>query len=170
MPENAKHRHAFDAYWKLGSERTIEQLHAVLRSEGKAPTRRTLFEWSRTYRWQERLARIEEEAKRAEDDVRVEALREMYERQAKEALLLQHRGAEWLAGITDDKVTADAAIRALVEGARLERLARGEPSERQEVQEHGQEEARLAAITDAELDRLIEHTEGAVAGEEQEGS
>ena len=93
----------------------------------------------------------------------------MYERQAKEALLLQHRGAEWLAGITDDKVTADAAIRALVEGARLERLARGEPSERQEVREHAQEEARLAAITDAELDDLIEHAEGAVAGEEQEG-
>ena len=169
MPENAKHRHAFDAYWMLGSERTIEQLHAVLRGEGRAPSRRTLFEWSRTYRWQERLARIEEEAKRAEDDVRVEALREMYERQAKEALLLQHRGAEWLAGITDDKVTADAAVRALVEGARLERLARGEPSERQEVREHGQEEARLAAITDEELDRLIQHAEGAVAGEEQEG-
>ena len=68
MPENAKHRHAFDAYWMLGSERTIEQLHAVLRGEGRAPSRRTLFEWSRTYRWQERLARIEEEAKRAEDD------------------------------------------------------------------------------------------------------
>ena len=130
MPESAKHRRAFDAYWQLGSDRTIEQLETVLANAGKSPSLRTLFEWSRRYRWQERLARVEEEAKRSEDEVRVQVVREMYERQAKEALLLQQRGTEWLAGMTEERVTADAAIRALVEGARLERLARGEPTER----------------------------------------
>ena len=169
VPENARHRRAFDVYWRLGAERSVERLHGVLSAQGKTPSLRTLYDWSRRYRWQERLARLEEEAKRSEDDAHVQALREMYERQGKEALLLQQRGAEWLAGMTDEKVTADAAIRAVVEGARLERLARGEPTDRQEISTHDQENRRLAAITDAELDRLLEHAEGAVAGEEQEG-
>ncbi len=169
MPENARHRQAFDVYWRLGAERSVERLHKALRAQGNTPSLRTLYDWSRRYGWQERLARLEEEAKRSEDDAHVQALREMYDRQGKEALLLQQRGAEWLAGMTDEKVTADAAIRAVVEGARLERLARGEPTDRQEISTHDQENRRLAAITDAELDRLLEHAEGAVAGEEQEG-
>ena len=121
MPENARHRQAFDLYWRLGAERSVERLHKALRARGKAPSLRTLYDWSRRYRWQEHLARLEEEAKRSEDEARVEALQEMYERQGKEGLLLQQRGAEWLAGMTDEKVTADAAIRAVVEGARTHR-------------------------------------------------
>jgi len=165
MAETTRHREAFDAYWRLGAERSIERLHAVLTARGRAPTVRTLYEWSRGFRWQDRIARLEREAKRAEDEARLQALREMYERQGKEALLLQQRGTEWLAGMTKDKATAEAAIRAIVEGARLERLARGEPTERQEVSGDVQIDAKLAALTDEELDRLIEYAEGALGRE-----
>jgi hypothetical protein len=67
--------------------------------------------------------------------------------------------------MTKDKATAEAAIRAIVEGARLERLARGEPTERQEVSGDVQIDAKLAALTDEELDRLIEYAEGALGRE-----
>ena len=49
----------------------------------------------------------------------------MAERHAKEGLLLQQKGAQWLAALTADQVTAPAAIRAITEGVRLEREARG---------------------------------------------
>ena len=65
MAETTRHREAFDAYWRLGGERSIERLHAVLGARGKAPTDRTLYEWSRRFRWQDRIARLEREAKRA---------------------------------------------------------------------------------------------------------
>lgn len=166
MAETTRHRNAFDLYWRLGSERSIERLHAELRALGRAPTTRTLYEWSRQYRWQDRIVRLEQEAKRADDEARVQTLRDMFERHAKEGLLLQQKGAEWLAPMSADDATADAAIRAVVEGSRMERLARGEPTERQEVQGGLQINARLVGLTDAELDRLIEHAEGALRGED----
>lgn len=165
MAETSRHRLAFGLYWEMGPERSIERLHAALAASGKAPTLRTLYEWSRRFHWQNRIARLEREARRAEDEARIEALREMHERQAKEGLLLQRKGTEWLAGMADTHATADAAIRALVEGARLERLARGEPTERQEVRTDVEINTRLAALTDDELDRVIEYAEGVLGGE-----
>ena len=167
MAETTRHRQAFDVYWGMGAERSIDQLHAAMAAQGKAPTLRTLYEWSRRYHWQRRITQLEREARRAEDETRIQALREMYERQSKEALLLQQRGAEWLAGMSKDDATADAAIRAIVEGARLERLARGEPTERQEVTGNEKADPRFAALSDEELDRLIQYAEGAVGGEDE---
>lgn len=165
MPESTRHRRAFDEYWDLGAARSIEALHTLLQSKGGAPGVRTLYEWSRRYRWQDRIARLEQEARRADDESRVTALREMYDRHAREALLLQQRGAEWLTTVGDERVTVDGAIRAIVEGARMERLARGESTERMETSGELTISGRLAAITDEELDRLLELTHGTLGGE-----
>jgi hypothetical protein len=161
MPESTKQRLAFDAYFDLGAERSIERLHTKMRASKRPPSLRTLFEWSRRYRWQDRIARLEQEARRADDDARIQALREMYERHAQEAMLLQYQGAQWLTTMDDDRVTADGAIRAIVEGARMERLARGEPSERTETNGELTVNARLTTISDEELDRLLEFAESA---------
>ncbi len=166
MAETSRHRQAFDVYWQFGAQRSINRLHQELAGLGKAPTLRTLYEWSRSYRWQDRIARLEEEAKRAEDQARIQALREMYERHAKEGLLLQQKGAEWLARIGEQDASAEAAIRAIVEGTRLERFARGEPTDRQEVQGDLRINARLTALSDEELDRLLEYAEGALGRDE----
>ena len=165
MAESTKHRLAFERYWRMGAGRSIERLHVELQAAGDAPTLRTLYEWSRRYHWQDRILELEREAKRAEDEARVSALAEMYQRQAKEALLLQQKGTEWLAAMAPGDATAEGAIRAVVEGARLERLARGEPSDRKEVQGEIGVNARLASISDEELDRLIEHAESALGRE-----
>ena len=169
MPETTRHRQAFDTYWRLGAGRSIERLQAALTAAGKAPTLRTLYEWSTRYRWQYRLADLERKARRAEDEARVKALGDMYERQAKEGLLLQQRGTQWLAAMEGEDATADAAIRSIVEGARLERIARGEPTDRQEIQNVERNE-RLSELTDEEVDHLLEIAEGALGGEDEEGS
>jgi hypothetical protein len=156
MRENTRTRQAFDIYWRLGASRSIERLHAAMSANGRAPTLRTLYAWSSDLHWQHRLARLEEDAKRAEDEARVQALREMYERHINEALVLQQKGTQWLTAKGMEDTTADTAIRAIVEGARMERLARGEPTERREVNGEFQINARLAAVSDDELDNLIE--------------
>jgi len=166
MAETTRHRNAFDLYWRLGADRSIERLHAELRAIGGAPTTRTLYEWSRQYRWQDRIAKLEQDARRTEDEARIQAVRDMTDRHAKEALLLQQKGAEWIAAIDGGDATAEAAIRAIVEGSRMERLARGEPTERGEVQGDVTVNARLAALSDAELDRLIEYVHGALGRED----
>jgi hypothetical protein len=154
MPESTRQRLAFDRYFRLGGQRSIELLHSELAREGQPPSLRTLYEWSRRYHWQSRLADLERQAREAEDAARITAIREMQERQAKAALLLQQKGVEWLAQLPADEVSADAAIRALVEGAKLERLVRGEATERTEQRQAS--DPRLEELSDAELDRLID--------------
>jgi len=163
VSETTRHRQAFDVYWQLGAERSIERLHHALRRQGRAPSLRTLYEWSRSFHWQRRLLDLERKAREAEDAARVAAIREMTDRQSKEALLLQQQGASWLTSIDPEQVSADAAIRAIVEGARLERLVRGEPTDRPAVQ--GTVNRRLEGLTDGELDRLLELAGADLAGE-----
>ena len=77
----------------------------------------------------------------------------MHERQAREALLLQQKGAEWLMRAAVDEAGPDTAIRALIEGAKLERLVRGEATERTERKTTTDE--RLETLSNVELDHLI---------------
>ena len=164
MAETTKHRQAFEHYWQLGSQRSIEKLRAALAEKpGRAPSLRTLYEWSSRYHWQSRMARLEREARDAEDTARLAAIKDMQERQAKAGLLLQQKGLEWLVAMQAEQATPEAAVRAISEGAKLERLARGEATEREEI--NGEITARLTETNDAELDTLIEHAQGLVAGE-----
>ena len=114
MPESTRHRRAFDQYWQLGAECSIERLHAELARDGRSPSLRTLYEWSRTYGWQARIADLERQARQAADEAWIAAVREMQERQARKGLLLQQKGAEWLTALDADEVSAEAAIRAVV--------------------------------------------------------
>lgn len=165
MRETTRHRHAFDAYFQLGPERSLARLHAHLEMDGRAPTLRTLEEWSRVLRWQERIDAIERAAAAADDTARVSALREMRERHAREGVLLQQRGAEFLARRDIAEFTPETAIRALAEGVRIERLARGEITERTGTT--GQPgEPRLEGISDDELHGIVEHIRRGMAGDQ----
>jgi hypothetical protein len=166
MRETTKHRQAYNAYVALGAERSVERLHAVLSAEGKSPSVRSLFEWSRTFGWQRRIDDFERKARVVEDEARLKAVREMQDRQAREGVLLQSKGAEWLSNVDDERPTPEAAIRAIVEGAKLERLARGEATERTDIKSGV--DARLQEITDEELEELIRLAAGAVEGAESE--
>ena len=128
-----RHREAYAAYLALGAERSIERLHAELAAAGRTPSLRTLYEWSRCFHWQDRLAAFEHRARAAAEEAELEAIRAMHARQVTEALLLQQKGAVWLQGVAADAASPEAAIRAITEGAKLERLVRGVPTERTEA-------------------------------------
>jgi hypothetical protein len=125
VAENARRRRAFERYWRLGADRSIEKLHGALAADGRAPCLRTLYEWSRRYGWQAEVAKLEREAERADRAQRVRDLREMKDRQAKLGLLLQQKGAEGLVALSASQLPATVAVRAITEGVRLEREARG---------------------------------------------
>ena len=168
MRESTKHREAFATYVDLGSERSIERLQTVLKANGHTRGLRTLYEWSRQFHWQHRIDDLEHKARLAEDEARITAIREMRERQAKEALALQQKGMEWLQALGDKEPAAEAAIRAVVEGAKLERLARGEVTERTETIQSGG--GRLEELEEEELESLIKLAEKTVGGEDETGS
>ena len=168
MRETSRHRRAYETYLRLGAGRSIERLHAVLNAEGKAPALRTLYEWSRQVHWQDRIVAFEQRARQAQEEAELTAIREMHERQAKEALLLQQKGTEWLVVQEGKAVTTEAAIRAITEGARLERLVRGEPIERTEPLHPIAE--RLKGVDDAQLERLLALAERPLDGEGAAGS
>ena len=73
----------------------------------------------------EPLAELEREAAAAEQEVRVEEIREMERRHVGVALLLLQKGAERLTSMDPEAVTAATAIRAIELGVRFERMARG---------------------------------------------
>ena len=159
MPERTRQREAFDAYYGIGRERSLVRLHEVLGATwDRAPSLRTLEEWSRLHHWQDRLAGLERAARAAAEEERIAAIREMQARHAREALLLQQKGTEWLTAIDGGEASAEAAIRAIAEGARLERMARGEIETAQAENEAS--DPRLERMTDDELDRLIDAARG----------
>ena len=163
MTENARHRAAFDRYWRMDADRSIRRLHAAMASAGPAPGLRTLYEWSRRFHWQARIRDLEERAAVEEDAARRAAPREMAARHAKEGLLLQRKGAGWLETVPESRITAEAAIRAVIEGTKLERLARGEPTER--VEQQTDVERKMEELDDVELDHLIRLVTKSVAGD-----
>ena len=75
----------------------------------------------------------------------------MNERHVKEALALQQKGVARLHTLGDRELTAEEARRAIVEGIKLERLVRGESTERTEVKGDIRLEHFIEGLTDDEL-------------------
>lgn len=176
MKEKTKHRLAFDLYVRLGPGRSLEALHEAMREDPsgiglkRAPGLSTLEAWSSAFHWQDRLLDLEREAQERDGEAQVQALREMNERHAKEGLALQQKGFERLQQLPTSKMAANDAIRAVIEGVRLERLARGEPTEH--IKEEGavvHGHIDLSSFTNEELRRLAELADryAAGAGEEE---
>lgn len=165
MRESTRHREAFNEYVALGADRSIERLHKVLSAHGRAISTRSLFQWSREFHWQDRLLDLEREARERDRQAHIEALQEMNERHRKEGLALQQRAVERFAKSGASQMSASDAIRTLIEGVRLERLASGAPTER--VQQEGEVlygQVDLRRFTNEELRRLVELAERSAAG------
>ena len=160
MRESTRHRLVFRAYVDMGAARTLEVLHVQLKADPerfglhRAPGLRSLYRWSAELHWQDRLADLEREARRADAEAYVRALREMNERQAREGLVLQQKALQRIQALLAEDFSGSEAIRALVEGARLERLARGEVTERTQIERSNQID--LSTFSLAELRALAE--------------
>ena len=175
MKESTRHRRAFDRYARLGGGRSLEALHDAIDDDpsqvglSRAPTLRTLESWSAAFHWQDRMRELEREAAARDQEDLLERLREMNERHAREGLALQQKGVERLHQLPPEEMDASDAIRSLVEGVRMERLARDAPTEnvREEAWIHGSID--LTSFTEEELRILVATAErGATgAGEEE---
>ena len=174
MKENTKHRRVFDQYVRLGPERSLKGLHGALRLDPalagltKAPSMSSIETWSTAFHWQDRLLDLEREARHRDEEEQVRALRDMKERHIKEGLALQQKGLERLNQLGPDEMEPADAIRAIREGASLERFARGEPTEliRQEgVTLYGHID--LSSFSIEELRRLAGIAERLAAGDSE---
>lgn len=137
--ESTRHRNAFDEYVRLGSRRSLKLLRESLAVEDKPPALSTLEQWSSRYRWQERIAEIEREAREREDAERGAKIRERIERQQRESVALQAKGIALLgkinAGGEDDPALLAVALRYIEVGVRMERHIHGDVPERTEQAE-----------------------------------
>jgi hypothetical protein len=120
---------AFSRYLALGTQRSLDKLCSETgkKKNGRRAHHGRLAFWSKTWRFVERAAAWEEElarlAREAEAKVRVE----MAARHAQAAVTLQEKALQRLAELPLKELDAATVVRALAEGQRLERLARGEP-------------------------------------------
>lgn len=165
MTENTLQREAFARYVAMGGRRSIERLHDQLRGEDpeRWPSLRTFFEWSRRLGWQHRIVEHEQAASQAADAERRRSYAAMQQRHAREGLLLQQKGTEFLGRLPEERVSATAAVRMLTEGVRLERTAEGPPMPAAPAPAH---DVLLEGLTDDELAGLIELIRTGVAGGE----
>lgn len=167
MPASSRQERAFTVYLGLGPGRSLAELAAVLRADPsraglrRAPSLRTLEDWSARCRWQERIAQIDRQAREEAEREHLGWVKQHQERLRQEGLLLQQRGIEWLRNKQTDEVTAHEAIRAIDTGFKLEALALGEATQRIAVED---DDERLRRLSDEELELLIRHAREAQSG------
>jgi len=135
------HQAFFDIYLMMGKERNLAKLHSVLADLGLTLTLNTLKNYSVRYGWQQRLQTAQAAAQAQQQQQDTHALVTMNERQASLGELSQRLAAHYLTQ-TFQQVLADPAAvqgnsqdiaRLMESGSRLERLARGEVTNRTEA-------------------------------------
>jgi hypothetical protein len=137
--ESARAFGAFCAYRDLGPRRSLRAAAQTFYGRAAAALERQVDKWSRAFRWVERAGawdrHLDAEARRAQEEAR----REMAERHAKEARALQAKAVERLRSLRPEELGPTELLRYLVEAAKLERLALGEPDsvQRQELTGRG---------------------------------
>jgi hypothetical protein len=118
---------AFCAYRDLGPRRSLRAAAEAYYRRSSAAVLRQCTTWSAAFAWVERAAawdrHLDAEARRAQEEAR----REMAERHAREARALQAKAVERLRALRPEELAPADLLRYLVEAAKLERLALGEP-------------------------------------------
>ena len=154
MREGKRQRDAFEVYFRLGDGRSLQVLHAALQETDRQPSIRTLESWSVRFDWQARIATLEREAVTSQRERLEQTVREMNERQAREGLLLQQKGTAALSAKSTEDFSAADAIRAIGEGVRIERLSRGEATDRLNHSDGDEHDPRWEGFTDDDLERI----------------
>jgi hypothetical protein len=168
MAASARQERAFDLYLKLGPDRSLAELARSLRADpgraglNRAPTLRTLENWSTQYGWQKRVAEVARREREEAEKQHLEWIKQHRERLRQEGLLLQQRGIGWLKEKETAEVSASEAIRAIDTGFKLEALSLGEATQRIAIDE--EDDDRLRRLSDEDLDLLIRQARAAQPG------
>ncbi len=166
MSASSRQERAFAVYLDLGPDRSLAQLAmAVCADPGRAglrraPSLRTLEDWSVRHDWQKRIADIDRRAREDAERQHLEQVSQHRARLRRDGLLLQRRGIDWLKN-RQAPAKAHDAIRAIDTGFRLESLGLGEPSQRIAVED---DDERLRRLSDEELELLIRYARQTQSG------
>src|SRR5262249_29466733 len=113
--------------------------------------------WAERWNWCVRARAWDQEVERLKWSKQVEAISEMTERHAREALMLQNKAVERRRQLRPEELGPRDTLTYLIEAAKLERLARGEPTERV-AEEH--RFADLKELSDDDLARIVASRRG----------
>jgi hypothetical protein len=166
--ESSKAYAAFCIYRDQGLSRSIEATsrvyhgHSAQLGSKPATGRRRgasgqIRLWAERWNWSARAGAWDQELERVKWTKQVEASAEMAERHAKEALMLQNKAVERLRLLRPEELGPRETLSYLIEAAKLERLARGEPTERV-AEEHRFTDVK--ELTDDELARIVASRRG----------
>jgi hypothetical protein len=143
---------AFALYRDGGLKRSIAKVAAELGKSAKL-----LERWSRVHMWVERVRAYDAHMDRVQAQEQEQQRREMAERHARMALSLQTKAIERLKSLNAEDLDVDAVLRYVMESAKLERLARGESTERTDINVR-----EIDAAIERELARLATGGQGTV--------
>ena len=135
---------AFAYYVSLGPERSYQAVATEFGSSKRTVVRRAKLE-----DWQQRIQKIESEARLRVDKKAVDSIEETSERHLKILRAIQSKALQALQ--TMELTSAMDAVRALDLTVKAERVVRGDPSDR--------DQARLEEITRDEIQSLLTSTE-----------
>jgi hypothetical protein len=166
--ESAKAYAAFCVYRDLGPRRSLDEAsrlyHAQPARDEDGPTTRpkrrasgVVRQWAERWDWTSRALAWDHEVEQGKRKKQLEAIQEMAERHAREAMLLQNKAVERLRQLRPEELGPQDTLRYLIEAAKLERLARGEPTERV-AEEHRFPDVK--ELSDAELLRILANRPG----------
>lgn len=117
---------AFGFYWSLGPERSYQAVAEHFQVSKRAVSKVAIRE-----DWSGRIQVIEKKANERTDEKLAETIEQMTERHVKIFKLVQRKALEALKSMP--LTTAFEAVKALDLAAKQERLARGEPTDRSQV-------------------------------------
>ena len=128
----------FFAYHQRRPDRSLKGLHRDLQTMGVRISVATLKRYSTTYRWQERIADLDAEARQHQNQRGVKVVLAMNERHTQLARALQGAGGSALQQLLADTVRlrgmkASDIVRLVDSGLRAERSAVGASSARREI-------------------------------------
>ncbi len=130
----------FEHYFALGPGRSYQAV-----ADHFAVSKRAVTDLARRERWQERIAQREQMARASADRKAVETLEQMTERHV---AMLKAMGARAIHALKEHPLSSGMeAIRAAELVIKLERVIRGEPSERTEL--------TVEEVTKREMDRWL---------------
>jgi hypothetical protein len=125
--ESSRAYGAFCAYRDLGPRRSLRAAAEAFYGRSSAALESQVDKWSRAFGWVERVGawdrHLDAEARKAQEESR----REMVERHIREARALQAKALERLRALCPEELGPADLLRYIVEAAKLERLALGEP-------------------------------------------
>jgi hypothetical protein len=121
-------------YHAMGPSRSLERLHRYVSGIGLDTSLKTLKTYSAQYDWQSRIRDLDEQQAQTQRAEHLQTITEMNHNQARLGAALQNVSAMSLRNISLNPVLTPRDTGYLAEiGSRLERLARGEATTRQEI-------------------------------------